>query len=179
MGPKQKTWPCILQLDLLWMELEEEDNVQPLLTIGKALTFKDEAEDDSINSFINEPTSVNKQIYQILNSTLGEEEQKNLTEETLVSDTHIVPVLKNSKSVPIEIESWKTVNINPNLAPDEQEHLITLLKKHKEEFSWENIDIKGIPSNFCTHHIYIKSDFWLVCQPQRRMNPNMRDIVKE
>ena len=25
----------------LWMELEEEDGVQPLLTIGKALTFKD------------------------------------------------------------------------------------------------------------------------------------------
>ena len=57
----------------LWMELEEEEGIQPLLTIGKALTFKDETEDDAINSFISEPTSVNKQIYQILNSTLGEE----------------------------------------------------------------------------------------------------------
>ena len=26
----------------LWMELEEEEGVQPLLTIGKALNFKDE-----------------------------------------------------------------------------------------------------------------------------------------
>ena len=63
----------------------------------KALNFKDETEDDAINNFISEPTSVNKQIYQIMNSTLGEEEQENLTEETLVSDTHIVPVLKISK----------------------------------------------------------------------------------
>ena len=56
------------------MELEEEEGVQPLLTIGKTLNFKDETKDDAINSFISEPTSVNKQIYQILDSTLGEEE---------------------------------------------------------------------------------------------------------
>ena len=39
--------------------------------------------------------------------------------------------------------------------------------------------MKGIPSNLCTHHIYIKSDSWHVCQPQRRMNPNLRGIMKE
>ena len=63
----------------LWMEAEEEEGVQPLLTIGKALTFKDETEDDAINNFINEPTSVNKEVYQILNITLGKEEQENVT----------------------------------------------------------------------------------------------------
>ena len=96
-----------------WMEPEEEEGVQPLLTIGKALTFKDEIEDDAINNFISEPTSVNKEVYQILNITLGKEEQENLTEEALVSDTHIIPVLKNSKSIPIEVESGKTLNIQP------------------------------------------------------------------
>ena len=44
----------------LWMEPEEEDGVQPLLTTQKALTFKDETEDNAINNFISEPTSVNK-----------------------------------------------------------------------------------------------------------------------
>ena len=39
--------------------------------------------------------------------------------------------------------------------------------------------MNGLPSNLCTHHIYIKSDSRPVCQPQRRMNPNLRDIVKE
>ena len=79
----------------LWMEPEEEEGVQPLLMIGKALTFKYETEDGAINNFISEPTSVNKKIYHILNATLAEEEQENITEEKLVSDTHIVPVLKN------------------------------------------------------------------------------------
>ena len=73
------TWPILDTETPLWMELEEEDGIQPLLTIGKSLNFKDEIEDDAINSFINEPTTVNKQIYQILNNTLGETEQENLT----------------------------------------------------------------------------------------------------
>ena len=106
-------------------------------------------------------------------------EQENLTEEALVSDTHIVPVLKNSKSVPIEVEYGKTLNINPNISLDEQKHLISLLKEHKEAFSWEYTDMRGIPSNLCTHHIYIKSDSQPVFQPQWWMNPNIRDIVKE
>ena len=119
------------------MDPEDEEGVQPLLTIGKALTFKDETEDDDINNFISEPASVNKKVYQILNITLGKEEQENLTEETLVDDTHIIPVLKNSKSIPIEVESGKTLNINPNLSLDEQKHPINLLKEHKGEFAWE------------------------------------------
>ena len=43
-----------------------------------------------------------------------------------------------------------------NLAPDELERLVTLLKQHKGTFSWEYTNMKGIPSNMCTHHIYIK-----------------------
>ena len=78
----------------LWMEPEEEEGVQPLLTIGKDLSFKDETEDDATNNFISEPTSVNKEVYQILNITLGKEEQENLTEEALVGDTHINPSIE-------------------------------------------------------------------------------------
>ena len=148
------------------MEPEGGEGVQPLLTIWKSLTFKDETEDDSINNFISEPTLVNKEVYQILNITLGKEEQENLTEEALVGDTHIIPVLKNSKSIPIEVESRKTLNINPNLSLDEQKRLISLLKEHKGAFAWEYTDMRSIPSNLCTNHIYIKKDSQPVCQPQ-------------
>ena len=61
------------------MELEEEDGAQLLLTIGKSLTFKYGIEDDAINSFISEPTSVNAHVYQILNNTLDEEKHENIT----------------------------------------------------------------------------------------------------
>jgi hypothetical protein len=39
--------------------------------------------------------------------------------------------------------------------------------------------MKVIPSDLCTHHIYIKEECRPICQPQRRMNPNLKEIVKE
>ena len=39
--------------------------------------------------------------------------------------------------------------------------------------------MKDISPDLCTHHIYIKEDSHLVRQPQRRMNPLLKDIVKE
>ena len=56
----------------LWVELKNYEGVQPLLMIGKSLIFKDETEDDAISSFISEPTSINKHVYQILSSILEE-----------------------------------------------------------------------------------------------------------
>ena len=41
----------------LWIDLEEEEDIQPLLTIGRALTFKTKTEDDTIYNFISKPTS--------------------------------------------------------------------------------------------------------------------------
>ena len=68
----------------LWMELEEEEAIQSLLTIVKALTFKDERKDDVINSFISESTSINKHVYQILNSNLDEEKKEDIIKETYI-----------------------------------------------------------------------------------------------
>jgi len=39
--------------------------------------------------------------------------------------------------------------------------------------------MKGISPELCTHRIYIKERARPVCQPQRKMNPNLREIVKE
>ena len=39
--------------------------------------------------------------------------------------------------------------------------------------------MKGVHPSVCTHHIYIKEDCKPVRQPQRRMNPTLKDIVKE
>ena len=36
----------------LWVDLEEEENAQPFVSIGRELTFKNETEDDTINSFL-------------------------------------------------------------------------------------------------------------------------------
>ena len=39
--------------------------------------------------------------------------------------------------------------------------------------------MKGIDPKTCMNHIYIQKYVKLVRQPQRRMNPNLREFVKE
>ena len=39
--------------------------------------------------------------------------------------------------------------------------------------------MKGVHHSVCTHHIYIKEGCKPIHEPQRRMNPTLKDIVKE
>ena len=39
--------------------------------------------------------------------------------------------------------------------------------------------MKGIHPTLCTHCIYLKEDCKPVRQPQRRMNPALKEVVKE
>jgi len=73
----------------------------------------------------------------------------------------------------------RTLNINKNLEKLQQEELIKTLQKHSATFAWEYTDMKGINPKTCIHHIYIEENCRPIRQLQRRMNPNLRDIVKE
>eukprot|EP00253_Pinus_taeda_P033620 PITA_33620 len=78
-----------------------------------------------------------------------------------------------------EIFLGKTLNINKNLERAQQEELTRILQKHSTAFAWEYTDMKGIDPKACIHHIYIEENSRPIEQPQRRMNPNLREIVKE
>jgi len=79
----------------------------------------------------------------------------------------------------IEIFTGRTLNINNNLEKLQQEKLIKTLQQHSAAYAWEYIDMKGISPNTYIHHIYIEENYRPVKQPQRKMNPNLREIVKE
>jgi hypothetical protein len=85
----------------------------------------------------------------------------------------------SSKSIVVEIKPRKTLNINIHLSFVGTGHLMKLLIEHKEAFSWDYMDMKGISSKLCTHHIYIKEECQPIFQTQMRMNPNIKYIVKE
>ncbi|GKB46098.1 DNA-directed DNA polymerase [Tanacetum coccineum] len=53
------------------------------------------------------------------------------------------------------------------------------LKKHKETFAWKTTDIPDICPSFCKHKIQLLDDKKPVVQKQRRLNPNMQEVVKK
>ena len=79
----------------------------------------------------------------------------------------------------MEIELGKTLNINPGLSKSQKKKLVDVLQKHKEAFTWDYLDMKGIRANLCTHHIYIKENCTPIRRPKRRMNPALKNIVKK
>ncbi|KAK1439692.1 hypothetical protein QVD17_05512 [Tagetes erecta] len=76
-------------------------------------------------------------------------------------------------------ESGLPVIISSDLTSDEKARLLEVLKLHKKAIAWKIMDIKGINPSFCTHKILMEEDFKPVVQHQRRLNPNMQEVVKK
>uniref|UniRef100_A0A2N9EIZ4 Integrase catalytic domain-containing protein n=1 Tax=Fagus sylvatica TaxID=28930 RepID=A0A2N9EIZ4_FAGSY len=56
--------------------------------------------------------------------------------------------------------------------------LVKLLKKHKTAIGWTIADIKGISPLVCTHKLNFEEEVKTSREPQCRLNPNMKEVVK-
>jgi len=85
--------------------------------VADALEFKNQTEDDVINTFINHPATISKLRCHLIKAVLDNE-----IEEDSLRDIHDQPIpttiVYNSK--PIEIEPRNMLNINNNLSSDQQ-----------------------------------------------------------
>ena len=83
------------------------------------------------------------------------------------------------------IESTTTIELSKNynlhvitkLTPTQMKQLTELLQRHEKAFAWDYDDMKGLSPTLCTHRIYINDGCLTLCQPQRRINPSLREIV--
>ncbi|GJZ79665.1 reverse transcriptase domain-containing protein [Tanacetum coccineum] len=79
----------------------------------------------------------------------------------------------------LEEPSFLPVIISSQLSKEKKSKLIYVLKKHKQAFAWKTTDILGICPSFCKHKIQLLDDKKPVVQKQRRLNPNMQEVVKK
>jgi hypothetical protein len=52
-----------------------------------------------------------------------------------------------------------------------------VLKEHKEAIGWPIGDIKGISPVVVMYKIHLEENAKTSCQPQRRLNPAMQEVV--
>ncbi|XP_020987593.1 uncharacterized protein LOC110275718 [Arachis duranensis] len=141
----------------------------------------------------------------ILQETLEEEEIEELTEEdesTLSKEVATVevhdqgtlegkneekeaPKLKLKELPPTlkyaylgENRSFPVI-INSALSQEQEEELLQVLQKHKDAIGWTLADLKGISSAICMHKILLEDDSKASIQPQRRLNPAMKEVVQK
>ncbi|GJW33801.1 reverse transcriptase domain-containing protein [Tanacetum coccineum] len=71
------------------------------------------------------------------------------------------------------------VIISKELKDEEKAALLNVLKSHKRVIAWKISDIKGIDPSFCTHKILMEDNFKLAVQHQRRVNPEIHEVIKK
>ncbi|GKD16422.1 reverse transcriptase domain-containing protein, partial [Tanacetum coccineum] len=99
--------------------------------------------------------------------------------EEPLTDLELKPLPNNLEYVFLEEPSFLRITISSKLSAQNKSKLVSVLKKHKEAFAWKTTDIPGICPSFCKHKIQLLDDKKPVVQKQRRLNPNMQEVVKK
>nr|GEW07707.1 DNA-directed DNA polymerase [Tanacetum cinerariifolium] len=94
-------------------------------------------------------------------------------------DFELKPLPDNLEYVFLEEPSFLPVIISSQNSKEKKNKLVSILKKHKQAFSWKTIDIPEICPSFCKHKIQLLDDKKPVVQKQRRLNPNMQEVFKK
>ncbi|GAU23642.1 hypothetical protein TSUD_304170 [Trifolium subterraneum] len=69
--------------------------------------------------------------------------------------------------------------ISSSLARLEESKLLRVLRANKEAMGWAISDLKGISPTLCMHKIKMEDEYKPVVEPQRRLNPTMKEVVKK
>ena len=158
----------------------EDEIVQPLFGISQAINEGNE--EDLLDNFIynlEEETQIDHiSINPIFESSFQENCIVNSL-QSLFQTIFSINSISNSHVKNIEIFLGKSLNINSDLEVSQQQNLIELLRKYSKAFAWDYTNMAGIHPNPCTHHIYMEENVRPIRQPQRRMNPMLKELVKD
>lgn len=59
------------------------------------------------------------------------------------------------------------------------EKILRVYREHKGPIAWSIVEIKSISPSICKHYIHIEDGNKSSTQPQWRLNPNMKEVVKQ
>ena len=76
-------------------------------------------------------------------------------------------------------EETLPIIISSSLESDQEIKILDILRTHKTAIGWTIADIKGISPLICTHMIHLEEDVKPSIQPQRRLNPIMKEVIKK
>nr|GEW53504.1 reverse transcriptase domain-containing protein [Tanacetum cinerariifolium] len=99
--------------------------------------------------------------------------------EEPLTDLELKPLPYNLEYVFLEEPFFLSVIISSKLSAQNKSKLVSIYKKPKEAFSWKTTGIPGICPSFYKHKIQLLDDKKPVVQKQRRLNPNMQEVVKK
>ena len=83
------------------------------------------------------------------------------------------------KYVFLSKDASKPAIISSTLTLLEEEKLMRVLRGNEGALGWNISDLKGISLGYCMYKIHMKAEYKPVVQPQRRLNPTTKEVVKK
>ena len=106
-------------------------------------------------------------------------EDRALPSEERPPKLELKPLPSHLKYAFLGVEETFPVIISSSLELDQEHKLLDILRTHRTALGWTIADIKGISPLICTHRIHLEEDVKSSRQPQRRLNPIMKEVVKK
>ncbi|GJY54696.1 hypothetical protein Tco_0446360 [Tanacetum coccineum] len=107
-----------------------------------------------------------------------------------INETSLDKEFEEFLAIDVEEIHEQEEEVNENYSPtpyqyplclneDEKKRHVSVLKNHKDAFSWKIYDISSISPSFHKHKLNFEDDAKPVIQRQRRLNPNMKEVMKK
>ncbi|XP_031394316.1 uncharacterized protein LOC116205794 [Punica granatum] len=110
---------------------------------------------------------------------LGTSATKPVSSLTQSPVLELKPLPSHLKYAYLGIDDTLPIIISSSLTGDQEQQLLSVLREHKEAIGWTVADIKGISPLICTHRIMLEAECKPIVQPQRRLNPTLKEVVKK
>ncbi|XP_075077572.1 uncharacterized protein LOC107809821 [Nicotiana tabacum] len=153
-----------------------QDSLEKTIVLFESLEINDEVEEmkHTLNATCEYIKGLNP--FEPLNRPDGPplkpsvEEAPKLELKPLPSHLHYA-YLGSSETLPVIISA--------DLSELQEEKLLRVLREHKRAIGWTMSDIRGISPAFCMHKILIEEGHKPSIEQQRRLNPNMKEVVRK
>ena len=143
--------------------------------------MEEQTTENVLNQFISSTTSIDfPHSFTKFDQIFGDEFQETMALSMFIETPCVFTIEEHTTpfTIPCEVGPEKFLHINAGLSEYQQAQLLKVLKKQAGAFAWEYTDMKGIHPDTCIHHIYMDPNIPPVRQPQRRMNPALKEVVK-
>ncbi|CAJ2668382.1 unnamed protein product [Trifolium pratense] len=177
--------PQCYRVDVIENIVEETSRVEKLVlpmenVIVNSITLVEKGQEKEIEECVRQLEALEVEKVQKKIEDLNVTRSGELKEE---ASTPSAPELKelptHLKYVFLSEKSMHPAIISSSLNAFEEEKLLRVLRENKKALGWSISDLKGISPAYCMHKIKLEEEFKPVVQPQRRLNPTMKDVVKK
>ncbi|KAL0289232.1 UNVERIFIED_CONTAM: Retrovirus-related Pol polyprotein from transposon opus [Sesamum calycinum] len=169
--PFMKTAKTKIDVDEVVHDVVEEELVGTELDLIMELDEND-VEDDFVETLSEalRPPSLDESNYSTTHTKL-------LPSVLQAPKLELKPLPEHLKYIYLGNEETLPAIISSKLSKEHEEKLVTLLREHRTAIGWTLADIKGISPAMCMHRIYLEDNTKPSREPQRRLNPTLKEVV--